>query len=152
MQQSVLVSGSKTSFPSSSLFCSAIISLRSENRNPSWFLVLLPDIFSVLERTRELFLLVNSLLAPGGHKGQSADFWPVSESFFQEHLTLRDMSGTSHEESACFWALSPNQTHFFLLFQTNFRLGQQGRGVSMRFSMHFSFSVVPADLPHQEAG
>lgn len=67
-------------------------------------------------------------------------------------LTLRDMSGTSLEESACFGALPPNQTHFFLFFQTNFRLGQQGRGISVRFSLHFSFSVVPADLPLQEAG
>lgn len=31
-------------------------------------------------------------------------------------LSLRDMSGTSLEESARFGALAPNQSHFFLLF------------------------------------
>lgn len=77
------------------------------------------------------------------------------ELLFRTLLTLSDMSGTSLEDSARFGALSPNQTHFFLLFslfQTNFRLGQQGRGVSMRFRTHLSLPVVPADLPHQEAG
>lgn len=51
-----------------------------------------------------------------------------------------------------FWSSISTYDTFFLLFQTNVRLGQQGRGVSVRFSRHFSLSVVPADLPHQEAG
>lgn len=82
---------------------------------PNWFLVLLPDIFCVLEL--RVVTKVSQLIS-----GRVACFRELLPGTL---LTLRDMSGTSLEESACFGALSPSQTHLFLLFQTNFSLGQQ---------------------------